>query len=431
MQGAARGAPAVVGATSPRDIPCSRARVGVRHFSKAFRSPRAASQKAAEGCRSPRRWRAGGIPLVGHGTLVWESRRQQAGTQACAAARRGHPWRVKRNGLIFLLGALNLALLAVLLCQGRWGPGLRAVTERRAPAAPNLPGGNSASGPPREAVAEETGVSPARTPDQPVATTFAPAFDWRQVESADYRTYIQNLRAIGCPPQTVRDIVIADVRQNFAARRRAVVAEGSPEFQYWETGAANATRRAALAQRQQVLDDEMAGVLQNLLSEDVPGLTDRGEWRQAVLAQQLNFLSSDKREPTLAVLQRFAEGEVEIPHAAGDRLAVDQAADLQRRLELYDRKRQELAAALTPDELERVDMTASWTADNLRRAMSKFQPTEEEFRAIFREWRAHDEQIARLWAAGQPDPGNESVFAAIKNFLGEQRYEQYRGTWWK
>src|SRR5437899_3128213 len=36
--------------------------------------------------------------------------------------------------------------------------------------------------------------------------TPAPPFDWRQVESEDYRQYVANLRALGCPEQTVRDI---------------------------------------------------------------------------------------------------------------------------------------------------------------------------------------------------------------------------------
>jgi hypothetical protein len=45
-------------------------------------------------------------------------------------------------------------------------------------------------------------------------------FQWRQIESADYRTYIANLRAIGCPEQTIRDIIIADVHQVYEKRRR-------------------------------------------------------------------------------------------------------------------------------------------------------------------------------------------------------------------
>src|SRR2546426_10293400 len=39
-----------------------------------------------------------------------------------------------------------------------------------------------------------------------VRTNIAPSFLWSQIESADYRQYVANLRAIGCPEQIVRDI---------------------------------------------------------------------------------------------------------------------------------------------------------------------------------------------------------------------------------
>src|ERR1051326_5188840 len=43
-------------------------------------------------------------------------------------------------------------------------------------------------------------------------------FSWREVESADYPTYIANLRDIGCPEQTIRDIIIADVNALYARK---------------------------------------------------------------------------------------------------------------------------------------------------------------------------------------------------------------------
>src|SRR6185295_13015383 len=42
------------------------------------------------------------------------------------------------------------------------------------------------------------------------------AFEWRQLESEDYRTYINRLRSIGCPEETIRDIVIADLEKLMA-----------------------------------------------------------------------------------------------------------------------------------------------------------------------------------------------------------------------
>src|SRR5712671_1846172 len=44
-------------------------------------------------------------------------------------------------------------------------------------------------------------------------------FSWQEVESPDYPTYVANLRDIGCPEQTIRDIIIADVNSLYAKRR--------------------------------------------------------------------------------------------------------------------------------------------------------------------------------------------------------------------
>lgn len=54
----------------------------------------------------------------------------------------------------------------------------------------------------------------------PEPVSAAQAFRWSQLESSDYRTYIANLRGIGCPEQTIRDIITADVDEAFYAPRR-------------------------------------------------------------------------------------------------------------------------------------------------------------------------------------------------------------------
>lgn len=57
------------------------------------------------------------------------------------------------------------------------------------------------------------------TPVNPVEAKPGP-FRWSQLESPDYPTYVANLRAIGCPEQTLRDIISADVDTGIFAPRR-------------------------------------------------------------------------------------------------------------------------------------------------------------------------------------------------------------------
>ena len=57
---------------------------------------------------------------------------------------------------------------------------------------------------------------------EPGSQSKAKPFHWSQVESRDYRAYVANLRTIGCPELTIRDIISADVESLYTARRRAL-----------------------------------------------------------------------------------------------------------------------------------------------------------------------------------------------------------------
>src|SRR5439155_26600282 len=87
-------------------------------------------------------------------------------------------------------------------------------------------------------------------------------FSWREVESPDYPTYIANLRDIGCPEQTVRDIIIADVNALFARRRATELV--TPEQQWWRSAPDTNVVQAA-AEKARALEEERRGGVGSLL----------------------------------------------------------------------------------------------------------------------------------------------------------------------
>jgi hypothetical protein len=99
-------------------------------------------------------------------------------------------------------------------------------------------------------------VGPVAAPEPAPAPVAAAPFHWSQLESSDYATYIANLRAIGCPEQTVREIISADVDDSYASRREPllkIIAAGGPAGDVDQT-------QAALTQ----LRSEEAAVIRNL-----------------------------------------------------------------------------------------------------------------------------------------------------------------------
>src|SRR5207244_2483089 len=64
----------------------------------------------------------------------------------------------------------------------------------------------------------------AKADDAPVSLLTSQPFHWSQVESTDYKQYIMNLRAVGCPESTIRDIILADINKLYAPREEPLKA---------------------------------------------------------------------------------------------------------------------------------------------------------------------------------------------------------------
>jgi hypothetical protein len=122
--------------------------------------------------------------------------------------------------LLILSLCANLVLAGYLVYQGRG----------KTPA-------TTATSPEKKAGATPTAPSAAKTDGKSVTVTVpSAALDWRIVESEDYKKYIANLRAIGCPEETIRDIITADVNKLFEQRKRQITTGSTNRFEFWKTG---------------------------------------------------------------------------------------------------------------------------------------------------------------------------------------------------
>lgn len=82
--------------------------------------------------------------------------------------------------------------------------------------------------PPSVAVASLPVLQPVVDNPFPVPPPVArPApFHWSQLESEDYSTYIARLHAIGCPDQTIRQIVTGELENEYADKKRLLREQG-------------------------------------------------------------------------------------------------------------------------------------------------------------------------------------------------------------
>jgi LysM repeat protein len=254
-------------------------------------------------------------------------------------------------------------------------------------------------------------------------------FTWQEVESEDYRAYIKNLREIGCPEQTIRDIIIADVNALYARKRSLEVL--SPAQQWWKTEPDPDVVRAAAA-KIRALESERRALLASLLGQawesgdlaNLPRPTRRGV---ALDGPVLGILPDEVKRSVEQIVSSFHD-QVETMRGQGRGDMADMAR-LNRQL------RTALSRVLSPQQLEEFLLRYSATASSLRSELAQlkhFQVSPDEFRALFRATDHIEEEIQLIM--GNTDQQSLDRLAvleeqrdnAIRRTLNPERYAQYR-----
>ncbi len=259
-------------------------------------------------------------------------------------------------------------------------------------------------------------------------------FSWRQVESPDYPTYIANLREIGCPEQTIRDIIIADVNALFARRRATELV--TPEQQWWRSEPDTNVVRAA-AEKARELEDERRALLTSLLGTnwetgDLASIPRPSRPGVVLDGPLLGALSADTKQ---AVEEINVRSQDRLQAYLDAQRNAGKAPDPAELAKLRQQTRDELASVLSPPDLEEFLLRYSQDANDLRAQFGQlgfFDPTPDEFREVFRATDDLDQRIQLL--ADATDPASVAARNAleaqrenaIKIALGPERYQEYQ-----
>ena len=257
------------------------------------------------------------------------------------------------------------------------------------------------------------------------------AFNWSQVESADYREYITNLRKVGCPEATIRDIVITDIMRLYAARRGQFYHNGR-EFKFWETNEKRKLNARQLEEREKQLaqiDKEIPMVLRELLGVNYEREINKYFVDTNEDERRLNFISEDKRSRVLALRDEF-EGKRErlLREAADGKLSESQRAEIDR---IEADREEALSKILSREELQEFELRTSDTADRLREELIGFNPSAEEFRDVYTLQKSLDSKF-RNTDSSDPTVQQEKeaeqarIDEELRKRLGDQRFAEYQ-----
>src|SRR6185503_7397283 len=240
-----------------------------------------------------------------------------------------------------------------------------------------------------------------------------------------------NLRLFGCPEETIRDIILTDIARLYSKRRAQLRAQ-APAPKYWQTGDPPASVPPEIRRQLRELDKEQDTLVRQLL-----GVSFRTElakyWSEdEETSVNLSFLPAEKQDAVQAVHDKYSALEEEIYFRARGLFLDEDQTELQR---LQKQREAELAQVLSPEELEDYQLRNSETAQNLRTQLAGFQPTEEEFRKVYRLQKAFDDQMAGD-SSGEPlsesargrayQAATEALNNEIQQILGPERFTEYQ-----
>ena len=255
-------------------------------------------------------------------------------------------------------------------------------------------------------------------------------FTWEEVESDNYVTYIKNLREIGCPDRTIRDIIVADVNALYTHRRATEVV--SADHQWWRSEPdLDAVQKAA--EKIKNLETERRALLTRLLgsgweiaSNPLPPAVRTGI---SLTGPVLGDLAPEVKETVYEIAARTQEkidAYREAQQQAGKEMDPVELAKLRQE------SRAELAKVLTAPQMEEFLLRYSQTAFQMRSELRGLDATPEEFRTLFQARDPIDQQTEINYSG--PDPTQlkrrqeleKQRDAAIQQAMGKERYATYK-----
>ncbi len=251
-------------------------------------------------------------------------------------------------------------------------------------------------------------------------------FMWQEVETPDYVAYVQNLRSLGMPETTVRDIIVADVDQIFARRRREEAA--SQDIEWWRAEPSDSFQSNALA-RATALDADREALLTRLLGENWKRDRETPATEAIPLAGEiLGALPEDVKQSVRKIASLAGQRAAEY---IGQMDSQGRPVNEFELAKLREQTREELAKVLNAQQLEEFLLRYSNNANRLRAQFAGLPLSPEDFRALFRATDKIDRDLELKLIGDDPDSQRQRAAleqeraSVIAKILGAERFETF------
>jgi hypothetical protein len=321
--------------------------------------------------------------------------------------------------------ALNVALGALVV---RW-----ATTPAAPAAVPRIP---------RLAPVTTAPIAPAAETNAPLAPppSVDAAFHWSELAADDLKVYRDNLRAVGCPEATVRDIILAEINERFRQKRKTLLADAQQRF--WSVAArGEKALETEWEEPLKKLDEERTQLIAAVLGEDHEDEQNARTSQTKRLEREYAWLPEDKRAQLVALGVRYQQQvddywKVIREHGPDYRPTEAESQRIGQMQKAFEAARKELLGPEASAEFQlRASNTANWAAQ-----LDGFDVTEAEWRAVGRLRLQYDEALKSVpehemtledperqrAAARTRNELHDALESTIHSTLGDARYEEYQ-----
>ena len=293
---------------------------------------------------------------------------------------------------------------------------------------------NSTNTAPLSAAAVTTNAPAVATNEMLKPVFTAKKFGWQQIQSDEqgktneYQAYLDSLRAVGCPEDKVRYIVLTDINDLFGKKRLKEAV--THDIEWWKSEP-QLNVAGALQEKGRTLEEEKRGLIEKYLGPEA-GESEKGEAMLWSNVQLTGPVLGNLPPETHNTVQEICGRSIERAQSAQwARFNDGQPLNSVEMAKLREQTRSELRKVLSADGMEEFLLRYSHNGHTLRNELRGFEPTPEEFRKILRATDAMDHQLQLEY--GGPEALSQQQRerhmaqrdAAIKEALGPKRYQDY------
>jgi len=256
-------------------------------------------------------------------------------------------------------------------------------------------------------------------------------FNWENLESPGYSNYLSSLRTIGCPEDKIRYILLADINEMFARKRRE---EAKARDMQWWKAEPDIMIANVLQQRGRQFEEERRSMIERFLGTDAL----ENEKSEAMLwsnVQLTGEVLGGLPPEVHSTVQEICARSIDRHNGAfWSRVNEGGGVNPVEMARLREATRTDLRRILNAEQLEEFLLRYSHNSHQLRNTLRGLDPTPEEFRKVFRAIDPIDHQVQieygglEALSQQQRDRYERQRDAAIRDALGPTRFKEYTVT---